>query len=275
MLETLIPTVVGGAMGLGSDAIAQGRQEKLMDKQLDNQLKLNEANRKTQMQMWKDTNYSAQVGEMNKAGINPGLLYGIGGGGSATTGSAGGNATGGNPTNSMVGAMGMGLQLGLMKAQKENIEADTRNKNVDADVKGGVGVQKTMQEALNIKADTALKDAQTRIANIQADINEESKEEQIDKIKAESIGQILQNALTEIQTQKGKTDINVNEANVQKMAQDIAQGWRRLTIEQFKAEIEANFKGTSAIGGNVLNMVLDGINKVLGLKVDRTPIKVK
>ena len=36
--------------------------------------------------MWKDTNYSAQMEELKKAGLNPGLLYGMSGGGATTIG---------------------------------------------------------------------------------------------------------------------------------------------------------------------------------------------
>ena len=45
-----------------------------------------EEQRKIQMQMWKDTNYAAQVEELKKAGLSIGLMYGKGGAGGTTTG---------------------------------------------------------------------------------------------------------------------------------------------------------------------------------------------
>jgi len=270
-----IATEIGGAiLGIGSDAIASGRneraQKRVMKQQLNNQLTLNEQNRKTQIQMWKDTNYGPQVEEMKAAGINPGLLYGMsGGGGATTTGSAGGSAAGGSVSgqNTAMQGMGMALQMQLLHAQKENIEADTAKKTVEADVIGGVNMQKTMQEASTIAQDRLLKEAQTRIANIQGDINAATYQAQVDKIKADAIGQILTNGLT-------KSNIQINDATINKMAQDIAQGWRKLSIEQFKAEIEANFKDISKIGGNVVEELYNGIKNILGIQSDQKPLKV-
>ena len=89
-------------------------------------------------EMWEKTNYSAQKEQMKKAGLNPALMYGMSGGGGVTTGPSNATAEGqaGN-TN-----IGMGIQavaqLELLKAQKENIEADTEAKKV--------GAQKTATE---------------------------------------------------------------------------------------------------------------------------------
>lgn len=129
-------SAAGGIMGLALGGINDERQirqqEKLQAMQIEGQKEMTEYQRQKQLQMWKDTNYAAQMGELKKAGLNPGLIYGMGGGGGSTTGGgaasgpSGGNApTGGGEAQAMAG---MGLQMGLLKAQKENIEADTANK---------------------------------------------------------------------------------------------------------------------------------------------------
>ena len=80
------------------------------------------------MDIWEKTNYKAQMAQLEKAGLNPGLIYGMGGAG-GTLGGASGNLNAG--TNQMQG-MGIqgAMQLALLNAQKENIEADTAQKNI-------------------------------------------------------------------------------------------------------------------------------------------------
>ena len=102
---------------------------------------------------------------MKDAGLNPALMYGMSGGGGATTGSqGGGSAPGGSQPRQM--------DLQLIKAQKENVEADTEKKSAETDnirgVEGTQGAQsiaesiartaginaqeaKTIQETLNLK----------------------------------------------------------------------------------------------------------------------------
>ena len=99
--------------------------------------------RKIQMQMWKDTNYAAQVEEMKKAGLSIGLKYGKGGAGGATTGAG---ATG---VNAPSAPTGMGLQSGSqLAAQVANIElTKAQTENVRADTERKLGVDKTKVEA--------------------------------------------------------------------------------------------------------------------------------
>ena len=103
--------------------------------------------------MWDYTNYENQVAHLEAAGLNPALLYGQGGGGGATA--AGGNAiagsgnsAGGANTGSpqaiksqIIEGAGMGIQLGLMNAQKRNLEADAAKKEADAAKTAGVDTE--------------------------------------------------------------------------------------------------------------------------------------
>ena len=75
-----------------------------------------------ELQMWQDTNYSAQIDQMKKAGVNPALLYGQSGGGGTTTGGStpGINGTGAPSGGGEILAMqGMGLQTQMMQANIE------------------------------------------------------------------------------------------------------------------------------------------------------------
>ena len=80
------------------------------------------------MDIWEKTNYKAQMGQLEKAGLNPGLIYGMGGAG-GTLGGSSATAQGAAGTGAMdiAGA----AQIALLNAQRENIEADTENKRAD------------------------------------------------------------------------------------------------------------------------------------------------
>lgn len=104
-----------------------------------------DAEYKRNLQMWKDTNFGAQRGEMEDAGLSVGLMYGNGGGQAAST--AGGSATQpsgpkANPVELALQEKTMGLQLKQIEAQNRLASAQTAktlaeaNKIADVDTKG-------------------------------------------------------------------------------------------------------------------------------------------
>ena len=149
MLEHLGMNAAGAAADNAIGLIAGGvqanrqmrNQRKLMAEQLAiDKLKMEEQ-RKIQMQMWKDTNYAAQVEEMKKAGLSIGLMYGKGGAGGTTTGAgAAGVSAPSAPTGmGLIGGSQLAAQIAnieLTKAQTENVKADTERK---------LGVDKTIR----------------------------------------------------------------------------------------------------------------------------------
>lgn len=140
-----IPGIIGGVFGLatqkGQDRRQIRQQEKLQRMQIQGNKEMMDYSMGKQYQMWLDTNYGPQIEQMKRAGLNPGLMYGMSGGGGTTTGSPGGGVGGANAPvgGGEIQAMGMmGMQAALLKAQKENIEADTKQKeasvpNIEAD----------------------------------------------------------------------------------------------------------------------------------------------
>lgn len=75
---------VGAILGLaleGHNDRRQIRQQRELGKlQLGFDKEMTDYSFQKQLQMWKDTNYKAQVEQMEEAGLNPALLYGMGGG---------------------------------------------------------------------------------------------------------------------------------------------------------------------------------------------------
>lgn len=126
---------VGGLMGLGLGGMQDRRQykqqEKMQKLQIQGQKELTDYNAMKQLQMWKDTSYGAQKEQMKLAGINPALMYGMGGGGGQSSNVNSGSVSGGGGPSTggeMQGMMGMAMQMALLKAQKDNIEQDTDTK---------------------------------------------------------------------------------------------------------------------------------------------------
>ena len=137
---TALETLGGMALGQFNDARQLRQQKKLSEQQ-------GLISNKYAMDLWEKTNYSAQRKQLEKAGLNVGLMYkGAGEGGRTGAPVAGGNA----PTGG--GEVGMALQTGIQKellqAQKENIEADTKLKETEANKKGGADTE-------NVQANTA------------------------------------------------------------------------------------------------------------------------
>lgn len=182
--------LIGGAMGAVSDIIgmigqkkrnerAFTQQKELMGLQQANQMGLNQQGKDLALQQWKDTNYSAQVAEMEKAGLNPGLMYGMGGGGGTTANAgSGGGASGGSAPGQAPMEIGSALNNALMMSQKALIDAQTNKTNAEAGKLSGV-------DTANVTADTALKGANQKLAELEAQFREGTMETNINKAQEE------------------------------------------------------------------------------------------
>lgn len=149
-----------GGFGLGFIGMKRrekrndARQRALMDHQQKGQMALNEHGQKLGIDTWKKTGVVGQMEQMQKAGVNPGLMYGQGGAGGATTNSgSGGSQAGGQAMEQrhMDVNVSQGLQVGanlaLLKAQKENIEADTQLKREQAPESRERGIKGYLENA--------------------------------------------------------------------------------------------------------------------------------
>lgn len=154
---------------------------RLQDLSLEGEAIRLERNRKAAMQMWHDTNYGPQVEEMKKAGINPALLYGMGGGGGTTASvqSGGVSEQRADTARSSGGDIGMGIQLQLMSAQKEALLAKAELDRASAKKTGGVDTELAQAQTGNAKADTELKRLHGEIAQVAASVSRQTINEQM------------------------------------------------------------------------------------------------
>ncbi|AXH73040.1 MAG: DNA pilot protein [Microviridae sp.] len=148
------------------------QQGKLMEQQIAGQKDLGKFNQGLALDTWNKTNYSAQRKQMEKAGLNPGLMYGSAGSGGTTQGGSAGSVTGGvaeHPSKSMAMGMEYMLQAETQKAQVENIKADTKVKEAEVAAKGA-GTEKTGAESEQVKQLTQNAKVQEEILKYEKEI---------------------------------------------------------------------------------------------------------
>lgn len=206
-------SVLGLALQGMNDSRQLNQQQRLQNMQIDGQKQMAIFNREQAMQMWHDTNYNAQRKEMEKAGLNVGLMYGQGGGGGTTTSMPSANV-GGAQAPQGGGEIGMGIQTGmqlasmeLMNAQAEKAKAeaakisgvDTEKTKVETQV-GTQTIQNLIQDAKTGQAQEVLTRTKNRIEEINEYVQGETKDDatstikwQLHKIMAEAGSAVAKN----------------------------------------------------------------------------------
>jgi hypothetical protein len=246
------------------------QQQKLQNQQIQGAEQLGAFNQKLQLDTWNKTNYEAQVQHIKAAGLNPALLYGKGGGGGATTGSAQAqlpNApTAPSDLERTQAATGMGMQLAnmrVMNTQAEANQAQANLANTQAAKLSGVDTGKVQADTANTQVDTILKQAQATIASaqathaegnaqnqysilnsqanqaineatssmIKANIDQETQDATIQKIKQDAINK----GIEAIAMQQ---NIKLDQAKIDQITTGIQQKWQEINISQSKNEFE-------------------------------------
>lgn len=263
----VVNTALGGINYRKREKRAMDNQIKLMGIQQANQEYLSKLGYKQSLDLWKATNYPAQLAMMKEAGLSPGLMYKQGGAGGTTSVSSGGSASGGSapmPNEGRGMDIASILNAQLLKAQKENIEADTRKKHVEAENTEGVVREETQkrienlsQGISNLRVQGRLLSLQADFQDIQNDIAESTKgyrisyvgqellkmqgeaisalsqgnvdqatiQEKIKILQGEAIGVFIDNALK-------KANIGKTEAEIEKISEDIKGLWSRIYNER-------------------------------------------
>lgn len=268
--------VAGSAVGAGMGMLLGGherkqqlkQQTKLQNLQIAGQKEMGMFNREQQMKLWEDTNYGAQMAQLKKAGLNPGLIYGMGGGGGATTDVATGNVAGSQARQGGEAA-GMAIQMqqaALMAAQTENIKADTEKKKADTGLTGVntdiAKLEKELKEyALpNAKSmtDQELSRLRTEVQMLwtSRDIQDATKQTEIDKKSAELTAIYAEIAMKQANIGKTEEETKRIATEIGQMAQRLANETNKVAIEQQLADFQTKW-GDSV--GDILKQVIGNI----------------
>lgn len=126
--EQIGQSAIGMGLGLGSSLIGQGLQQNQQnyfnEQQVQNQMRLTRFNQEMAIRMWKETGPKAQMEQLLKAGLSPGLMFSKGGGGGGISAVTPGNAPGGNADRpNPIEGMAMMANVRLANAQADMAEA--------------------------------------------------------------------------------------------------------------------------------------------------------
>ena len=146
---------------------------------------------------------------MKDAGLNPGLMYGMSGGGGQTTGSqGGGSAQGGNSHAPM--DIGASVQAGLMLAQASKLKAETK------EIEGRTGLQENQKSKLN--AETVKLTEESIKLDMENDVKWKTLDDEVKKIKMEALNEELNNQLL-------KLNKELTEEQTRELSHRIWQNW--------------------------------------------------
>lgn len=303
---------MGAGLGIGSqmlgNAMQIGQNDKLLRQQIEAQKEMGQFNNKMAYEMWLKTNYDAQRKQMEKAGLNVGLMYGSSGAGGGTAQSNSGNVSGqqASSESGLKEGAGMGLMLGMNQAQIENIKADTEKKlaekkeveqrtptyakgmqKTDAEINKmatemGVNVEtvrKIIQEVEESKSRIDLQGAQkenietltpVQKSNIEADTNKKNEESK--KIIQETKAEITRNVYLD-RMQKGLLDNLLQD--VENKKNQIKQSMNETEIKAFTEEMKADYPSLFQVGGKALDGLVRGISRILSGQDDRLQRKIE
>lgn len=243
LLGTLAGPAISTALGLAlqghNDRRQLRQQDKLNRQQLGIDLQKMEAQKKNQLEIWEATGYQGQMRQLNEAGLNPGLLYGMGSGGGQSMGAG---APGVGAAKAPIGGAEI-LSMQLMGAQKELIQAQTAKTEAEATKISGVDTEIATAEARIKKLEGQLKydtyeaiygKAIAEWGNLEAELQKKKAEgtiaegtvdTEIQRRQGEVLGILLTNELKQEQ-------INLTEAQTKAMIETIAQKWKEIDIKQ-------------------------------------------
>lgn len=272
--------LLGGALGLALGGINDRRQRKqqqqLQDMQIRGNKEMTDYNYGKQLQMWKDTSYQAQIEQMKLAGVNPALMYGMSGGGGQTVGAGGGAGVSGGAAPSggreIQDMAGLGIQGGLMEAQRKVLESQANLNNVEATKKAGVDTEMGKVQIGLMKLDKAFYE-QTFDARIQeldrriekttqesreidqrVGITAETREATVNKAQQEALGAALENILIGETTKATTQQIEESKARVQQMGEqikkwqeEIKQGWEGLSLKEKEVRLNGLMQEVEAV----------------------------
>lgn len=266
----------GSIMGLitgGIERRAQLKQaRKLQALQMEGQREMTDYNTQRQLDMWKATGPQGQMEQLKAAGLNPALIYGMGGAGGQTANVETGQVQGQSAPQGNYGMIGMeiGSRMAQNAAQLELIQAQADNARADAELKRknipkvGAETDLVLQNIQNAKAQQQYTESMNAWQQLETSFAKDTyraRQTQIDNqitqqvelirqiglankwteetwadarktVAAKAIEAELHNELLKVQKLAAEKGIELTDQEIQKLKADIAQGWQKLHLEE-------------------------------------------
>lgn len=225
----------GSAMGIGIQRLGANydrrkqmqAQEELTEIQKRAEREMMDYQQQKALEMWEKTGYGAQMKQMKEAGLNPGLMYGMGGGGGQTTGPGGSpGITGGSAPYVDTAGMGLerGIQLALLTSQKEVLDSQADKNRADAEAKRGFETKESeaRQESIwqgidNMRNTHELQKLDMTMKNIENFEKQASQGDRLDYIEYQS--KIAEKQMKIIANEQKISDSTLND-NIKKIKAD-------------------------------------------------------
>ena len=257
-----------GAFGLNYDKKQLEQQKKLQDLQIKGNKQMIDYSSEMQRKMWEYTNYGNQRKQMERAGLNPALMYQQAGAG--VTGTASGNVSGGNSSDASsrqladIQSQGMALQLAKLASEIDVNKSVAEVNRANADL-SGAKTNATWQEVEKLIVDTEMAKDLAWITKIDADFAYEYKRvltdkligeknitmEQKDNIKKST--ELLSDNMRKIdqEIENLKTQNNLNEEQIKAVKAGVLETFGKISLMS-KQEIATTYTGEETRLNNIL-----------------------
>lgn len=236
---------IGGWLGIGEERQdrRQVKQDKALGEQaLDRNKRAADYEQMLKMRMWEETNYAAQMKQAELGGVSKAAA--IGGSGTGTqgasvsavggTGAADAASTQNARTATLQQNMQLASQMNLMKAQADNLNADTEQKKAStgqalATTEGTTIANKVAKETIPDAIKGIMAKAEQEMQKVgqettKTEVGRKTQDAEIKRITAEATGAVLDNILTQRKT-------TLTSQQTENLKQAIAQTWRALALE--------------------------------------------
>ncbi len=191
---------LNAAMSSGAADEQWGNQLRLMDIQNRYNEQMAKNNQQRNKDLWDYTNYENQKKHMKTAGLNPALMYGMGGGGGVSASGAQGQGVT-QPTDRSVEMglkqQGLGLQLASIASQVELNKSQAEKNKAEAEKIAGVDTETQKATMENIIVQTA--NEKVKKGLIYADTRFKDAMEEFTRGKVDEVGWNIKNLMKSLE----------------------------------------------------------------------------
>ena len=200
----MIGSIIGAGIGLAGSILGRKQQIDDQKEMMELQAKLNQQqaqyNQGLAKDMWNYTSFPNQVKKMKDAGLNPALIYGMGGQGGSTSGAGQASGVGLSDAKGMqtgIAIQGMGLELANLASQIELNKSQAEKNKAEAEKTAGVDTQVQQATMENLIAQTA--NEKVKKGLIYADTRFKDALEEVTRAKVDEVGWNVKNLMKSLE----------------------------------------------------------------------------